>query len=193
MARLELTTSPQSRTRSAPNVLDRDDGDARVHLVLARRRRRAERHGLVSVLCGRHRRELHRQDRAVVHSRDHDPRLRGPIRVHRELQHVRPRRRLPSRQRGDGLDAREVLGLGADVRLHPHRPDQRRLCGSLSDRSHQRAARSQSRRIHGADERDGRVLRDSRHDLFLVGEHQRAFRNRARRRSASCTSRPSWS
>ena len=47
----------------------------------------------------------------------------------RELRHVRARRRLSSSEGGHGRDAGQVFRVGVDVRLHPHRPDQRRVRG----------------------------------------------------------------
>ena len=44
----------------------------------------------------------HRQGRTLVHPGGHALQLRRPQRVHRELLDVRPRRRLPRRQGGDG-------------------------------------------------------------------------------------------
>ena len=64
---------------------------------------------------------------AVVHPGRHALQLRRALRLHRELLAVRPRRRLPRRQGGDGRLPGQALRLRPDVRLHPDRPDQRRL------------------------------------------------------------------
>ena len=69
-------------------------------------------------------------------------------RVRRELQHVRPRRRLPRGEGSARRDARKILRFGADVRLRPHRPDQRRFRGAISGRRLQRAVRVRARPVH---------------------------------------------
>ena len=98
--------------------------------------------------------------------------LRGALRVHGELQHVRARRRVRRRARQHGPVHGAPVGFGAGVRLHPHWSHQ------LGDR----------RPIHGApaerDQRDDapelpdqsellrRVLRRGGDRLLLVAEHQ---------------------
>ncbi len=118
-------------------------GHAVLHLLLESGGHRPERSGLLGVLRGRHRRNGHRQVRALVHPRHHAVLLRGARRVHRELQHVRARRRLPRGARGHGRDAGQVLGFGADVRLRADRADQRRQRRPVSGRADQR-----DRRVH---------------------------------------------
>src|ERR1700728_3814758 len=54
------------------------------------------------------------------------------LRVRRKLQHVRARRRVPRGQGSAGGNAREILRLGADVRLRFDRTDQRRFRRSIS-------------------------------------------------------------
>ena len=90
--------------------------------------------GIVEQAIGKSAPVLHpRRDAVLV------PDARGLRRV---VLDVHPRRRISRRQRGDGLDAREVVGLRADVRLHPDRTHQRRLGGTIYCRSRQRTAES---------------------------------------------------
>ena len=83
----------------------------------------------------------------VVHPRRHAVLVRRPGDLHRKLDHVRAGRRLPRRQGGDGRHARQAVGLGAAVRLRPHRPDQRHLGRPVHRRAAQRpVARGSDRR-----------------------------------------------
>ena len=143
LSAVSRTPDPTSSSPHAhPAAGDRpDDRDAGVHFVLAGGGDRALRHGVDGVLHRRHRRAGDRQGGALVHPRRDAVRLRGARRLHRVVRHVRPRRRLPRRQGGDGRHARQALGLGADVRLRADRPDQRRVGRPVHRRPDQRPAR----------------------------------------------------
>ena len=67
----------------------------------------------------------------VVHPRGDALQLRRAEHLHRKLRDVRARRRLPRGQGSHGGNARQAVGLGAALRLHPHRADQRRLGGPV--------------------------------------------------------------
>ena len=99
--------------------------DVHVHRGLAHGRRRPVRPGEHGLLHRRHRRVADRQGGPLVHPGRHALQLRRAERLHRELLDVRPRRRLPGRQGGDGPRHGQGLGLGPDVRLRPDRADQR--------------------------------------------------------------------
>ena len=99
----------------------RQQRDVHLHLLLADRRRRAVRPGQHRLLHRRHRRAVDRPGRPVVHPGRHALQLRRPLGLHRKLLAVRPRRRLPRRQGGDGRLPGQALRLGPDVRLHPDR------------------------------------------------------------------------
>ena len=116
-----------------------------LHLILAGRRDRPERSRVDGVLCRRHRRAGDRQVGAVVRARRDAVLLRRARALHRELGDVRPRRRVPRRQGGDGRHARQAVGLGAAVRLRPDRPDQRRVRRPLHRRPGERPARARRR------------------------------------------------
>ena len=113
--------------------------DAVLHFVLAGRGDRVERSGQLRLLRGRHRRTGHRQSCAVVHPVDHAVLLRRARHLHRELLDVRARRRVQSGARSDGRHARQILGLGADVRLRADRPHQRGQRGPVPRRPDQRS------------------------------------------------------
>src|SRR6185312_13739078 len=157
----------QERARS--DCLQRD---ADVYLLLAGCRHCVERYGLVGILCRRHLRALYRQDRAVVCAGDHAAGGNGRGALHRELRHVRSRRRVSRGEGGDGRDAGEVFRVGADVRLHPHGADQRRLGRTVSDRTAERAAAAGTY-ADAAHECRSSGFCDCGDDLLLVGERQR--------------------
>ena len=118
----------------------RHQRDVHLHLVLADGRHRPLRPGQHGLLHRRHRRVPDRQGRPLVHPGGHALQLRRPQRLHRELRHVRPRRRLPDRQGGHGWRAGPARGLGPALRLHPDRADQRRDGRAVLHRPDQRAA-----------------------------------------------------
>ena len=109
----------------------------------------------------------------MVHFGDHVPGLCGPSGLHRELQHVCARRRLPRGQRGHGIDAGEILRIGADVRLHSDGADQRRIRGPVSGRAFKRTPALRALPIRSAGERQRSCVCDFGDDLFLVGKRQR--------------------
>ena len=99
----------------------RDHCRALFHLLLARGRHRSERSRLVHVLRRRHRRTRHRRKRPLVHPRRHAVQLRGALRLHGKLQHVRARRRVRRGARRHGSVRGAPFGFRADFRLHPDR------------------------------------------------------------------------
>ncbi len=116
--------SPSERPRAADR---RVFGDAHVHLLLARGRHRPQRPRILSLLRRRHRRAGGGSGCAVVHPRHHAVQLCRARGVRRKLLDVYPRRRLPRGQGGPRRRLRQAQRLGADVRLHSHRPDLRRV------------------------------------------------------------------
>ena len=138
------------------------------------------------LLCRRDCRTLRRKNRSVVHPGHHVPGVCRTFGLHRELQHVRARRRLPRGQRSHGQHPGQILGLSPHVRLHPHRTHQRRIRGIVFDGPTERNPSLHTLERHSAGERDGRVLRRVGDPVFLVGKHQRASRNRAKKPCASC-------
>ncbi len=146
---------------------------ARLHLVLARGGHRALRPRLDRVLHRRHRRGGDRQGRPLVHRRGDAVLLRGARRVRRVVRDVRARRRLPGRQGGDGRHARQVVGLGAHVRLRPHRADQRRVGGAVHRGARQRAAPRAPCAAHAPARRHLGRHRGRHHALLLAPEHPR--------------------
>ena len=130
-ARSSTARRSLARSRPAPPPPGpshrRQQRDVDVHLLLAHGGRRALRPGQHRLLHRRHRRGGHRTGRPLVHPRRHAFQLRRPQRLHRKLLALRPRRRLSRGQGGYGRIPRQVVGLRLDVRLHPHRPDQRHV------------------------------------------------------------------
>ncbi len=112
----------------------------------------------------------------MVHSCHHAVCLRGADALLRELQHVRARGRLSRGEGGDGLDAGQVFGFRADVRLHPDGTHQRRVGGPVFSGSFERTAALCAREFHTPHERDGRHVRRAGDDLLLVGKRQRPSR-----------------
>jgi hypothetical protein len=116
----------------------------------------------------------------MVRAGRHALRLCSAQRLCRKLHHVHPRRRLSRGERGHGRAAGEIVRLSADVRLHPHRPDQCRL-GRAIPRGHGRESaafdstslRAQRRCASGP----GAIARDAdrhwHHGLFLAHQHHR--------------------
>ncbi len=136
----------------------RQQRDVHLHLVLAHRRRRPLRPRQHGLLHRRRRGKLHRPVRPLVHPRRHGLQLLRPHGLYRELLPLRPRRRLPRRQGGDGRLPRQAVGVGPDVRLRPDRPDQRRLGRAV--RHGHRAAVHQAglpRRLHRLPPRPART------------------------------------
>ncbi len=160
-----------------------------VHLLLARRGHRPRRPRLVRVLRRRHRRAGRRQGGALVHPRRHALLVRRSGDLHRELDHVRPRRRLPRRQGGDGRDAGQAVGVGAAVRLRPHRADQRDVGRTVHRRPPERpVAPSSDRRFHLPPNETSAVLARSSSSTS-GGATRRVSASRAATRCASCRSR----
>ena len=163
-----------------------DVGDADVHLLLAGGRHRAERPGVVGVLCRRHRRAGHRKVGSLVHPGGDAVLVRGAGGLRRELLHVRPRRRLPRRQRGAGRNPGQDQRVGPDVRLHPDRPDFGSFGRTIHRRTDQRhlghrrcprlgpagPAQHVSRDAARRRQLDFRRLCPDRDRLLLVAEHQ---------------------
>ena len=158
--------APQCR----PNAR-RHQRDVHVHLVLAHGGHRALRPGQHGVLHRGNRRGGYRQGGPLVHPGRHDLQLHCAQRVHRELLDVRPRRRVPRRQGGDGGRAGQALGLCADVRLHSDRPDQRCLGRSILDRPRQRGAGPLSNHVRDPARLGGRCDRGGDHRLLLGRQH----------------------
>ncbi len=129
---------------------------------------------------------------AILHSRRYAVLVRCARRVRRIVLDVHARRRLSRRQRSDGLDAGENLGLGPDVRLHPDRPYQRRFGRPIPGRPDQRTA--QARVIRASYCRPiSRPPSSPSPSRFISGAKIfSASRSPAARRCASCRSRPSW-
>ncbi len=123
----------------------RHQRDVHVHLVLADGGHRPLRPGQHGLLHRRHRRVADRQGGPLVHPGRHALQLRRAEHLHRELRDVRPRRRVPHRQGGDGRRAGPAGGLGAPVRLHPDRSDQRRHGRPVHHRPAQRPVRAGAR------------------------------------------------
>ena len=105
----------------------RQQRDVHVHLLLADGGRGALRPGQHGLLHRRHRGRGDRPRGPVVHPGRDDLQLRRALDLYRKLLAVRSRRRLPRGQGSHGRVPRQALGLGADVRLYPHRADQRRI------------------------------------------------------------------
>src|SRR4029079_4531564 len=80
-----FTNSPSKNRSTCAGCIQRH---ARLHFLLASRRHRAERYGLVRLLCRRHFRTLHRQNRPVVHSGNHADCGNGGLALYRELRDV---------------------------------------------------------------------------------------------------------
>ena len=122
---------------------------------------------------------------------DHAVLVRGARHLHRELHHVRARRRVQGGARGHGRHAGQVLRLRADVRLRAHRPHQRRQRRPVPGRPDQR-----NRRLFpssGAARASASISRAASPSWsrFTSGARtSSAFTNPARRRCASCRSPP---
>ena len=136
----------------------RQQRDVHLHLLLAHRRRRPLRPRQHGLLHRRRRGKLHRPGRPVVHPRRHGLQLLRPHGVYRELLPLRPRRRLPRRQGGDGRLPGQAVRVGPDVRLRPDRPDQRRVGRSVRHGHHLAVhqTRLRERHVHGAPARPTR-------------------------------------
>ena len=170
----EISVRCSAGRRSAS--ADRLDGDAGIHHVLAGGGGRVERHGLVRLLRGGDRGALYREDGTLVCTGDHGPFLRRALALHRKLQHVRARRRVPCRQRSDGVVAGQIFRFRLDVRLCSDRADQRRLSGFVSGRLNERDPCLFPFDHPVSGQRDRGILRHIVHTLFLVGKHQRNSR-----------------
>ena len=105
----------------------RQQRDVHVHLLLADGGRGALRPGQHGLLHRRHRGRGDRPGGPLVHPGRDALQLLRALDLYRKLLALRPRRRLPRGQGGHGRVPRQALGLGPDVRLHPHRADQRRF------------------------------------------------------------------
>ena len=105
----------------------REQRDVQVHLVLADGGGCALRPSQHGLLHRRHRRNVDRSGRPVVHPGRDAVQLRGPERLHRKLLAVRPRGRVPRGEGSDGGLSSQALRFGPDVRLHSHGPHQRRV------------------------------------------------------------------
>ena len=121
------------------------------------------------------------QGRAVVRARRDALRLGRAGDLHRELGHVRPRRRLPRRQGGHGRHDGQAVGLGAAVRLRADRAHQRRLGRPLYRRAAHRHPRAlRHRPAHPQGPVRGRA-RHGHHRVLLAAQHARSPRIEQRR------------
>ena len=114
--------------------------DAHVYLLLARSRHSSLRSWLIGLLCGGHRRAGGGRSRALVHSRHHAVQLCGAGGLRRKLFDVHPRRRLPRSEGGPRRHLCQAQRFGADVRLHSHRTNLRRISRAIYYRLDERAA-----------------------------------------------------
>ena len=91
-----------------------------------------------------------------------------------------------ARSKVAGRHARQIQRVGADVRLHSHRPDQRRRGGAISRRTDQRTVRSLRVTDRFPEQpAPSRRLSPSSSRFISGGKTPRAFPNRAKKR---CTS-----
>ena len=160
-------------------------GHAHLYFFLASGGCGAQRPGILGFLRRRHCRAGGRKSSTLVHPGGDVVFLRGPLRLRRELLDVHTRRRVSRREGSARRKFRQTQRVGADVRLHPDRPDLRSFGGAVHYRAAERTAGCGGGAwlaalvavvrcaLGPADERNRCAVCGGCDDLLLVAKHQR--------------------